>query len=142
MTIAAILSTKGGDVATIDSAAPLAQAVVDLADKRIGALVVTQGGSVVGVFSERDLVKCLGKRGAAALDEPVSAAMSAPAISAEPTTPVLTALALMTQKRFRHLPVMIGGQLVGIVSIGDLVKFRIDSIEHEADALRSYIQSA
>ena len=142
MTIAAILSTKGGDVATIDSAAPLAQAVVDLADKRIGALVVTQGGSVVGVFSERDLVKCLGKRGAAALDEPVSAAMSAPAISAEPTTPVLTALALMTQKRFRHLPVMIGGKLVGIVSIGDLVKFRIDSIEHEADALRSYIQSA
>ena len=142
MTIAAILSTKGGDVATIDSAAPLAQAVVDLADKRIGALVVTQGGSVVGVFSERDLVKCLGKRGAAALDEPVSAAMSAPAISAEPTTPVLTALALMTQKRFRHLPVMTGGQLVGIVSIGDLVKFRIDSIEHEADALRSYIQSA
>ena len=142
MTIAAILSTKGGDVATIDSAAPLAQAVVDLADKRIGALVVTQGGSVVGVFSERDLVKCLGKRGAAALDEPVSAAMSAPAISAEPTTPVLTALALMTQKRFRHVPVMIGGQLVGIVSIGDLVKFRIDSIEHEADALRSYIQSA
>ena len=142
MTIAAILSTKGGDVATIDSAAPLAQAVVDLADKRIGALVVTQGGSVVGVFSERDLVKCLGKRGAAALDEPVSAAMSAPAISAEPTTPVLTALALMTQKRFRHLPVMTGGQLVGIVSIGDLVKYRIDSIEHEAAAMRSYIQSA
>lgn len=142
MTIAAILSTKGGDVATVDSAVRLAQAVAQLADKRIGALVVTQGGAVVGIFSERDLVTCLGKRGAAALDEPVSAAMSAPAISAEPTTPVLTALALMTQKRFRHLPVMIGGQLVGIVSIGDLVKFRIDSIEHEADALRSYIQSA
>jgi len=68
--------------------------------------------------------------------------MSAPAISAEPTTPVLTALALMTQKRFRHLPVMTGGQLVGIVSIGDLVKYRIDSIEHEAAAMRSYIQSA
>ena len=142
MTIAAILSTKGGDVATIDSAVRLAQAVVLLADKRIGALVVTQGGSVVGIFSERDLVTCLGKRGAAALDEPVSAAMSAPAISAEPTTPVLTALALMTQKRFRHLPVMTGGQLVGIVSIGDLVKYRIDSIEHEAAAMRSYIQSA
>ena len=142
MTIAAILSTKGGDVATIDSAVSLAQAVVLLADKRIGALVVTQGGAVVGIFSERDLVTCLGKRGAAALDEPVSAAMSAPAISAEPTTPVLTALALMTQKRFRHLPVMTGGQLVGIVSIGDLVKYRIDSIEHEAAAMRSYIQSA
>ena len=142
MTIAAILSTKGGDVATVDSAVRLAEAVVHLADKRIGALVVTQGGSVVGIFSERDLVTCLGKRGAAALDEPVSAAMSAPAISAEPSTPVLTALALMTQKRFRHLPIMTGGQLVGIVSIGDLVKYRIDSIEHEAEALRSYIQSA
>ncbi|WP_309611003.1 CBS domain-containing protein [Sphingomonas sp.] len=142
MTIAAILSTKGGDVATVDSAVRLAQAVAQLADKRIGALVVTQGGAVVGIFSERDLVTCLGKRGAAALDEPVSAAMSAPAISAEPTTPVLTALALMTQKRFRHLPVMTGGQLVGIVSIGDLVKYRIDSIEHEAAAMRSYIQSA
>lgn len=142
MTIAAILSTKGGDVATVDSAVPLAQAVAQLADKRIGALVVTKGGSVVGIVSERDLVTCLGKRGAAALDEPVSAAMSAPAISAEPATPVLTALALMTQKRFRHLPIMTGGQLVGIVSIGDLVKYRIDSIEHEAEALRSYIQTA
>ena len=142
MTIAAILSTKGGIVATVESSVPLGQAVTQLADKRIGALVVTEGGAVVGIVSERDLVTCLGKRGAAALDEPVSAAMSAPAISAEPSTPVLTALALMTQKRFRHLPIMTGGQLVGIVSIGDLVKYRIDSIEHEAEALRSYIQSA
>ena len=142
MTITAILSTKGGDVATIDSAVPLSQAVALLAERKIGALVVTKGGEVVGIFSERDLITCLGKRGAAALDESVSAAMSAPAISAEPSTPVLTALALMTQKRFRHLPVMTGGQLVGIVSIGDLVKYRIDSIEHEAESLRSYIQSA
>ena len=142
MTITAILSTKGGDVATIDSAVPLSQAVALLAERKIGALVVTKGGEVVGIFSERDLITCLGKRGAAALDESVSAAMSAPAISAEPSTPVLTALALMTQTRFRHLPVMTGGQLVGIVSIGDLVKYRIDSIEHEAESLRSYIQSA
>ena len=142
MTIAAILSTKGSSVATIDSAVLLGQAVGELADKRIGALVVTDRGAVVGIVSERDLVTCLGKRGAAALDEPVSAAMSAPAVSAEPTTPVLTALALMTKRRFRHLPIMSGGQLVGIVSIGDLVKYRIDSIEHEAEAMRSYIQNA
>jgi CBS domain-containing protein len=142
MTVAAILSSKGNDVATIESAAPLAEAVAQLAARKIGALVVTDAGVVVGILSERDLVSCLAQRGSAALERPVSEGMSKPAVTADPRTPILTALALMTQRRFRHLPIMEDGQLVGIVSIGDLVKHRIDTIEREAEAMRSYIQSA
>lgn len=140
MSIAAILATKGGNVATIDSAAPLSAAVAQLAELRIGALVVTEGDKVTGIVSERDLVMCLGKHGATALDRPVSEAMTAPAITISRDTPVLNALAMMTKRRFRHLPIIENGELVGLVSIGDLVKFRIDSIEHEAEAMRSYIQ--
>lgn len=142
MTIAAILSGKGSEVATIDSGTPLSAAVAELARRKIGALVVTRGGSVVGIVSERDLVMCLARQGAAALDHPVADAMSAPAVTAARTTPILHALALMTQRRFRHLPIIDGGELTGIVSIGDLVKYRIEAIEHEAEAMRSYIQNA
>lgn len=142
MSIAAILANKGGDVATIDAGVPLAHAVAQLAERRIGALVVTTGGEVVGIVSERDLVICLGKQGASALDRPVSEAMTAPAVTIARDTPVMTALALMTRRRFRHLPIVEDGALVGLVSIGDLVKFRIDSIESEAAAMRSYIQGS
>ena len=140
MSIETILAGKGQSVATIEANIPLSAAVAELAERRIGALVVTSGGSVVGIFSERDLVMCLAKRGAAVLDEPVSEAMSAPAVTIDRETPVLHALALMTQRRFRHLPIVENGALAGLVSIGDLVKFRIESIEHEAEAMRSYIQ--
>ena len=143
MTIAAILLTKGNEVATIDSAALLADAVADLARRKIGALVVTDGSeNVAGIFSERDLVMCLARHGAAALGQPVAEAMSAPAVTAGSATPILSALALMTQRRFRHLPIVENGQLIGLVSIGDLVKHRIEAIETEAEALRSYIQGA
>ena len=142
MSIAAILSSKGGEVATIDSALPLSRAVAELAERRIGALVVTTNGAVTGIVSERDLVMCLGNQGAGALERPVSEAMTAPAVTIARDTPVLSALALMTRRRFRHLPIVEDGALVGLVSIGDLVKFRIDSIEHEAEAMRAYIQSS
>lgn len=142
MTIAAILSTKGKEVATIESSVPLADAVAELARRKIGALVVTQGGIVAGIVSERDLVMCLGKHGAVALERPVAEAMSAPAVTVDPATPILRALALMTERRFRHLPIMKDGELIGLVSIGDLVKHRIDAIEHEAEQMRSYIQGA
>lgn len=142
MSIAAILSTKGHEVATIDSGATLSDAVAELAKRRIGALVVTSGGRIVGIVSERDLVTCLGEQGAAALTGPVSRAMSAPAVTIDLGTPVLNALATMTERRFRHLPIVDNDKLVGLVSIGDLVKFRIDSIENEAAAMRSYIQGA
>jgi CBS domain-containing protein len=142
MTIAAILATKGTEVASIPVDAPLSEAVAELGNRRIGALLAMDGGEVAGILSERDLVYCLKEHGAQVLDWAVSTAMSAPAIVVEPDTDVLSALALMTKRRIRHLPVVTSsGELAGIVSIGDLVKFRIERIEAEAEAMRNYIQS-
>ena len=142
MTIQAILSYKGREVSTIGSDQSMADAVATLGEKRIGALPVLEDGRVVGIVSERDLIYCLRDHGAQVLDWPVSRAMTSPAITADPSTPVLAAMAMMTQRRIRHLPVVSGGELVGIVSIGDLVKHRMERIEQEAEALRAYIQSA
>ncbi len=142
MTIAAILATKGNEVASIPVDAPLSEAVTELGTRRIGALLAMDGGEVAGILSERDLVYCLKEHGAQVLDWAVSRAMSAPAIVVEPGTDVLSALALMTKRRIRHLPVVTAdGELVGIVSIGDLVKYRIERIEAEAEAMREYIQT-
>ncbi len=142
MTIQAILAEKGHEVAVIGPDTTLSQAVAQLGEKRIGALPVVADGEVLGIFSERDLVYCLRDRGADVLQWPVSKVMTSPAITAEPTTGVLSALAMMTKRRIRHLPVVSRGELAGIVSIGDLVKFRMERIEEEADAMRAYIQSA
>jgi CBS domain-containing protein len=142
MTIAAILAGKGTEVATIASDAPLSAAVDELGARKIGALLVIDAGEVRGIVSERDLIYCLREHGAQILDWPVSRAMSSPAIVVTPDTELLSAMALMTQQRIRHLPVIEDGQLKGIVSIGDLVKHRIDRIEREAEAMRAYIQSA
>jgi CBS domain-containing protein len=144
MTIAAVLSSKGPDVATITRDATLGDAAAELSRLKIGALVVVGGnGEVEGVLSERDIVSCLAVHGDEQLGKRrVEDAMTAPAITVEPGSPVLSALALMTKRRIRHLPVVEGGRLAGIVSIGDLVKHRIDRIEREAEAMRTYIQSA
>jgi CBS domain-containing protein len=142
MTIAAILSSKGSEVATIGADNRVSEAVASLGERRIGALPVVEGDRIVGIMSERDVIYCLRDHGAEVLDWPVSRVMTSPAITAEPATPVLSALALMTERRIRHLPVAEGGRLIGIVSIGDLVKYRMDRIEAEANAMRSYIQSA
>lgn len=142
MTIASVLRSKGSAVETIAGDASVFDAIRRLGEKRIGALPVTVGGSVAGIMSERDVIYCLRSHGAEVLDWPVSKVMTSPAITAEPSTEVLSALALMTQRRIRHLPVVEGGKLCGMVSIGDLVKFRMDRVEAEADAMRMYIQSA
>jgi len=142
MTIAAVLRSKGSDVETIVADATLFDAVQRLGAKRIGALPVVEDGRITGIISERDVIYCLRDHGAAVLDWPVGRVMSSPAITADPETEVLTALALMTQRRIRHLPVVEGGQILGIVSIGDLVKHRMERIEAEAEAMRDYIQSA
>ena len=142
MTIATVLSAKGREVATIPATAPLRDAVSELARRNIGALVVVDGDSVTGIISERDLVACLHRHGDGLLGRPVSEAMTSPAITVKPETSVLNALALITAKRVRHLPVVVDGRLQGIVSIGDLVKYRIEHIEREAEAMRAYIQSA
>ncbi len=142
MTIAAILSSKGSEVATIGADERVSAAVDTLGQRRIGALPVVEDERIVGIMSERDVIYCLRTHGAEVLDWPVSRVMTAPAITAERSTPILSALALMTERRIRHLPVAEGGRLIGIVSIGDLVKHRMDRIEAEAEAMRSYIQSA
>ena len=141
MTISAILSDKGVEVATLPSGASVREAVSLLADRRIGAVPVLDGeGAIAGIFSERDLVGCLSEHGASALDWPVDRVMSAPAVTVSMATPILAALGTMTQRRIRHLPVVESGEIRGIVSIGDLVKYRIERIEAEAAALRDYIQ--
>ena len=142
MSIAAILASKGSEVMTITADSPLRKAVELLGTHRIGALPVMDGDSVGGIISERDLVYCLKEHGAEVLDWPVSRAMSSPALTVTRDTDVLSALGLITRRRVRHLPVVEDGVLIGLVSIGDLVKFRIERIEQEANALRDYIQSA
>ena len=143
MTIAAILKGKGAEVVSVTPDTGVADAVALLASRRIGAVpVLDADGGVVGIFSERDVIGCLQAKGVDALGGRVADAMTAPAISVSPDQPVIAALSLMTQRRFRHLPVVEGGRLVGFVSIGDLVKHRIDRIEADAAAMRDYIQSA
>ena len=141
MTIAAILGT-GRAVYDIDCDTSVRDAVAKLAEHRIGALPVTRDGAVVGIMSERDIIYCLKSDGAAILDWTVEKVMTSPAITVTPDVGALTALSQMTKRRIRHLPVVENGKLIGIVSIGDLVKYRIDKIEEEAEAMRNYIQSA
>ena len=135
-------SSKGSEVETIAAEDRVSAAVETLGERRIGALPVVEDERIVGIISERDVIYCLRDHGAEVLDWPVSRVMSSPAITAEPRHRVLSALALMTQRRIRHLPVVEGGRIIGIVSIGDLVKHRMERIEAEAEAMRSYIQSA
>jgi CBS domain-containing protein len=142
MTIAAILGRKGDTVYSTECDTPVRDAVAMLAGRRIGALPVLKAGRVVGIMSERDVIYCLQSDGAAVLDWPVERVMSSPAITVDPDFSVMAALSLMTQRRMRHLPVVQGESLIGLVSIGDLVKYRIDRIEAEAEAMREYIQSA
>lgn len=142
MTIRAILQSKGNEVLSICGDATVADAVALLAEKRIGALPVIDGGTVCGIFSERDVLYGLARDGGGILSQKVADVMISPAITVEPDSPVLTALSLMTRRRIRHLPVTEGGAAIGFVSIGDLVKYRIDKIESEAAAMREYIQSA
>ena len=141
MSIQAILGDKGREVATISADVRVSEAVKVLGERRIGALPVVEGDRIVGIMSERDVIYCLKDHGAEVLDWPVSRLMTSPAITVDPSTDVLNALALITRKRVRHLPVVSGGQLVGIVSIGDRVKYRIERLEFEAQAMREYIQS-
>ena len=143
MTIAKLIAGRGTEIWSCHADDSVAQAVEMLASKRIGALPVRdEGSNVAGIFSERDVLYCLNTKGAAALDLKVREVMTATPITIAPGTQILEALGLMTKRRIRHLPVVENDALVAFVSIGDLVKYRIDSIEAEADALRSYIQTA
>jgi CBS domain-containing protein len=142
MSVKAILQSKGASVLSIRGDASVAEAVAMLAKHRIGALPVINGGAVLGIFSERDVIYCMAKEGAAALERPVSEVMTTPAMTVDSDCAVLAALSLMSRRRIRHLPVVDTEGLIGFISIGDLVKYRIEKIELEAEAMRSYIQSA
>ena len=137
-----IEARASSDIISVDVDRPVREAVSLLAEKRIGALPVMSGGSVAGVFSERDVIYRLASEGQACLDKQVGEVMTSPAITIDRQTPILKALSLMTRRRIRHLPVMDGDTMCGFISIGDLVKARLDQIEHEAEAMREYIQSA
>lgn len=142
MTIALLIAGRG-EVWSCHADDNVADAVDMLARHRIGALPVRDDNSAVaGIFSERDMMRCLHKHGEAALHMKVREMMTAPVVTITPQTTVMEALALMTKRRFRHLPVVDGSQMIAFVSIGDLVKYRIDRIEAEAEAMRDYIQQA
>ncbi len=142
MTIQAILQGREGPIFSCTADHSVADAVAILAEKRIGALPVMNGDQVAGIFSERDVLHCLQSLGPAGLDKRVAEVMTADVISVDLQKSAIGALSLMTKRRIRHLPVVDGGNLVGFISIGDLVKYRIDKIESEAAAMRNYIQSA
>jgi CBS domain-containing protein len=141
MTIGRLIEGRD-DVQTCDVSTTVREATAILAQRRIGALPVTENGAIAGIFSERDVIYRLHEFGPAMLDMTVGAVMTAPPVVVEPDTSVIAALSLMTKRRIRHLPVVTGGRMVGFVSIGDLVKQRIDHIESEAAAMRDYIQMA
>ena len=142
MTINSILQGRSGEIYSCSADMSVSQAVEILAEKRIGALPVLDGSAIVGIFSERDVLHCIRKHGAAAMDIAVRDVMTADVISVDRKKSAIGALSLMTKRRIRHLPVVEDGELVGFISIGDLVKYRIDKIESEAAAMRDYIQSA
>ncbi|GGD61974.1 CBS domain-containing protein [Erythrobacter arachoides] len=142
MTIAKIIESQAGGIVTCAAGDSALHAASLLAEKRIGAMPVMDGETLVGIFSERDLLYCVARDGAEALDKSVSEMMTSPAITIEVEADALKALSLMSRRRIRHLPVMEADRLVGFVSIGDLVKYRMDRIQQEAQAMRDYITLA
>ena len=142
MTIARLIEGRSGQIVSCDIATSVGDAIKILAEQRIGALPVYADGLIAGIFSERDVIYQLAAHGPAMLDKTVGEVMTSPAITVALESGALDALALMTRRRIRHLPVVQGTTVCGFVSIGDLVKYRIDAIESEAEAMRSYIQSA
>ncbi|MBW0143827.1 CBS domain-containing protein [Sphingomicrobium clamense] len=141
MTIAAILDKKGRDVVTVASTSSVKEVVTLLADRKIGAVVVLDhGGEIAGILSERDVIANICREDDL-LGCTAARIMSSPAVTVSSENQVLPALALMSRRKIRHLPVVDDGELVGIVSIGDLVQYRIDNMAAEAEAMREYIQA-
>jgi len=142
MKIAELLATQVREVITVPVRTPVSDVVRMLSRERIGAVPVVDGEQVVGIMSERDVIVCLAEAGGGTLEVAVEKAMTSPPVTVTPEMTILGGLALMTHRRIRHLVVIREGAMVGFVSIGDLVKARIDVIESEAAAMRDYIQGA
>jgi CBS domain-containing protein len=140
MRVADVLHTKGSEVATVPPKVSVTGLLDDLARHNVGALVVVDdAGAVVGIVSERDVVRRLNERGAEVLTASVEQIMTSPVVTCEPTEAVDRLAEIMTERRIRHMPVVEDGQLVGIVSIGDVVKSRIQQLESDREQLESYI---
>jgi CBS domain-containing protein len=142
MTVRAILDAKGHHVESVEPGAKLSAAIKRLVERKIGALLVMDKGHMEGILSERDIVRVLGERGAQVLEEPVSAVMTRKVISCKPSDTVSAIMEMMTLGKFRHLPVIHDGNVVGLISIGDIVKQRVQEYENEQEALRDYIKTA
>jgi len=143
MDIARLIASRDpNEIVTCPAGTTVRQAVDLLAERRIGAMPVMQGGKVAGIFSERDVVYGLAEEGALYLDRQVGEVMTSPPVTIVPETSFIDALELMTRRRIRHLPVMRGAAMAGFISIGDIVKARIDEISAEAEHMRQYIQTA
>ena len=140
MKVKDLLSRKGADVATIGPDASVAEVATALTDRRIGALVVSADGTTVdGIVSERDIVGALAREGSSALEAPVRDLMVSEVATCAPDDTMASLMGVMTERRIRHLPVVEGGRLAGIVSIGDVVKARVDELEEDKDRLHEYI---
>jgi CBS domain-containing protein len=143
MTVSIILAAKGRDVVTVEPNATLKSAVALLADKRIGAvLILGVDNRVAGILSERDIVRALAERGASALGEPVSQVMTRKVSTCTEGETISAIMERMTDGKFRHVPVVDQGRLVGMVSIGDVVKHRLHEMERDSAAMRDYILTA
>jgi len=142
MTVRTILDTKGHQIESVEPEAKLATAIKILSERKIGAVLVMSNGHIEGILSERDIVRVLGERGAEVLDEPVSEVMTRKVISCRQSDTVAAIMEMMTSGKFRHLPVVEEGKVVGLISIGDIVKWRVMEFEAEQEALRDYIKTA
>ena len=142
MTVRSILDSKGHQVLSVEPDANLSAAVKILGGKKIGAVLVMSEGRIEGILSERDIVRVLSERGAAVLEEPVSGVMTRKVVSCRQSDTVAAIMEMMTFRKFRHLPVVEDGKVVGLISIGDIVKRRVQEYETEQEALRDYIKTA
>ncbi len=143
MNVKHILSQKGADVLTLEPTATLADAMDILAKRRIGALVITGADRrIVGIISERDIVRAIADHGTGILQSPVSELMTRKVVTCGQNETIAEIMGRMTAGKFRHVPVVDQGRLIGIVSIGDIVKARLEELEQEHDALRDYIRTA
>ena len=143
MPVTSILKSKGSNIFTVGAGESLAAIAKSLAGKRIGAVVVTDAkGAIAGIVSERDVVRAVAEHGAAALQMTAGDVMSSPVRTCRPEDTEAELMSLMTVHRIRHLPVVEGGKLAGMISIGDVVKFRMEGMQREAEDMRSYIETA
>ncbi|MEZ2141551.1 MULTISPECIES: CBS domain-containing protein [Bradyrhizobium] len=142
MTVRSILNTKGHQIMSVEPDVKLSAAIKLLVEKKIGAVLVMNQSRLEGILSERDIVRVLGERGAGVLEEPVAEVMTRKVVACKETDTVAELMEMMTTGKFRHLPVIENGKVVGLISIGDIVKRRVQEYEAEQEALRDYIKTA